>query len=347
MSFGYERIVRPALFAAHGGDPERIHESMVHALGAVPAPVLPVLRAAVGARVDPVTVAGIEFPNRVGVAAGLDKNGRAARAWSSLGFGHMELGTVTPRPQPGNPAPRLYRLPASRAIINRMGFNNDGVEALAARLRGWGVRRGTLRLGAVVGISIGKNRTTALEHAVDDYVACLRALRGLADYVAVNVSSPNTPGLRSLQDADQLRSIVSALAEEAARDADPTPVFVKLAPDLGPEALDEAVAVCADAGAGGLIATNTTLARRGLAAPDLPLAEQSGGLSGAPLTGLARGVAARVCAGTDLPVIGVGGIMTAEDAAAMFAAGARLVQVFTGFIYGGPALVRAIGREQR
>ncbi len=348
LAGGYERLLRPAMFASFHGDPERIHEVMIDVLGAVPLAVLCPVGAVMGADHGAVTVAGIDFPNRVGVAAGLDKNGRAARAWWPLGFGHMELGTVTPRPQPGNPQPRLYRLRASKGLINRMGFNNEGVEALAARLRAWDVRRGERTLGAVIGVSIGKNRTTDLADAVDDYVTCLRALDGLADYVAVNVSSPNTPGLRSLQNAEQLRHIVSALAEEAARaNQEPTPVFVKLAPDLSPEALDEAVDVCADAGASGLIATNTTLARDGLDPADQHLAEQAGGLSGAPLTGLARGVVERVCARTTLPVIGVGGIMKPGDATALFDAGASLVQVFTGFIYAGPALVRAIAREER
>lgn len=343
---GYERLLRPALFRVGGGDPEVVHEQMIQALAALPPALAQQGRRLTASGSTPVTVAGIEFPNRVGIAAGLDKNGLAARSWSGMGVGHIELGTVTPRPQPGNQLPRLFRAPASHAIVNRMGFNNEGVDALGERLETWGVRRGQRTLGAVVGVSIGKNKTTPLEDAVEDYLICQARLEGLADYLAINVSSPNTPGLRSLQEADALGELCRELVEEAEalNPGDPTPIFVKVAPDLTSEALDELVGVVEDAGVSGLLATNTTLARHGLGASDQHLADEAGGLSGAPLTLRAREVVAHLAARTRLPIIGVGGIMTPADAQAMFAAGASLVQVYTGFIYSGPALVRGINQ---
>ena len=343
---GYQELIRPVLFRVGGGDPEVAHERMIRLLARTPAPLTRTLRGYTAPAPHPVTVAGIRFPNRVGIAAGLDKDGIAAPAWAGLGVGHVELGTVTPRPQPGNDKPRLFRLPASAAIINRMGFNNDGVEAMSRRLEEWGVRRGRLTLGTVVGVSIGKNRTTPLDRAGEDYLACLRRLHGLADYVAINVSSPNTPGLRTLQDADTLRGLTADLVGEARtlNPTDPTPVFVKVAPDLGPDALEELFGAVQDTGVSGLIATNTTLARDGLDQVDLARAGEVGGLSGAPLTARALRVVGRLASLTDLPIIGVGGIMTPADAGAMFDAGASLVQVYTGFIYAGPALIRGINR---
>ena len=342
----YRRLVRPVLFELGGGDPEVAHERMIHALARTPTSLLGWSRAFTASASRPVTVAGIRFPNRVGIAAGLDKDGLAARAWSTLGVGHVELGTVTPRPQSGNDQPRLFRLPASQAIVNRMGFNNQGVDALAQRLEGWGVHRGRLSLGTVVGVSIGKNRATPLADAGHDYLRCLRRLDGLADYVAINVSSPNTPGLRTLQDAGALRELTAALVAEthALNPAHPTPVFVKVAPDLGPGALDELVDAAHASGVAGLIATNTTLARDGLAPADQARGREAGGLSGAPLTRRAREVVSHLAATTELPIIGVGGIMTPDDARAMLDAGASLVQVYTGFIYAGPALIRGINR---
>lgn len=327
---GY-RLARTGLFRI---DPEVIHERMIDALGAVPA-----VRAAVEA--DPVTVAGIRFPNRVGLAAGLDKDGIAARAWARFGFGFAELGTVTARPQPGNDRPRLFRGPASKAIVNRMGFNNAGADALAARLRGYGAARGNLALGIPLGVSIGKTKVVPLEESTDDYLASLRAVAPVADYVALNVSSPNTPGLRSLQAAEEMEALLSALTTAAAS-LDALPVFVKLAPDLEPEALGETLRVIRGSGAAGIIATNTTLSREGLADADARLRFEAGGLSGAPLTRRALAFVERVAGQTDLPVIGVGGIMTPRDAVRMFDAGAVLVQLYTGFIYEGPALVRGI-----
>lgn len=346
LGWGYRRGVRPVLFRSRGGDPEAIHDDLIRSLGALPTPLRSVLRTVLASPARPVEVSGISFPHRVGLAAGLDKDGRAVRAWASLGFGFVELGTVTPVAQPGNERPRLFRLPSSGAIINRMGFNNAGADALARRLRGAGIWRGNGAAGLPVGISIGKNRTTDLDHATDDYRQALRWVAPHADYVAINVSSPNTPGLRTLQDADQLRSLVSTVVAEAASltPAAPLPIWVKIAPDLADEAVDELVEVCQEAGASALIATNTTLSRDGLAGTDRAVAAQAGGLSGAPLSTRALHVVDRVASRATIPVVGVGGIMSVDDARAMFEAGAQLVQLYTGFIYHGPALVRGIAR---
>lgn len=346
---GYRRVVRPVMFRAGSGDPELVHEqtlALIERVGESRAARAAARLASVGRR-HPVTVAGIEFPALVGLAAGMDKNGVGVKTWSALGFGHVELGTVTAEPQPGNDRPRLFRLRASQGVINRMGFNNLGAAALAGRLDAAGVQRGNRAVGLPVGISIGKTKTTPLAEATEDYLRSLRLLATHADYVAVNVSSPNTPGLRSLQDGAVLRELVTALVTEAARlseSAAPVPIFVKVAPDLTESALEEAIAVCVECGAAGLIATNTTLARDGLAAPDQWKAAEAGGLSGAPLTRRAREVVGFLAARTSLPIIGVGGIMTRDDGAAMLDAGARLLQVYTGYIYGGPALVRQINQ---
>jgi dihydroorotate dehydrogenase len=267
--------------------------------------------------------------------------------WGSLGFGFAELGTVTAQAQPGNPQPRLWRLVQSRAVINRMGFNNHGAAALARTLAAAGVRRGNNALGIPVGVSIGKTKITPLEHAVEDYLTSFRLLAERADYVAVNVSSPNTPGLRSLQDKQSLTDLLTALTAEAIKidKADPVPIFVKIAPDLTESALDEVLEVCDCTGVQGLIATNTTLSRDGIGPADLELAPEAGGLSGAPLTRRARQVVAHLAARTDLPIIGVGGIESAADARAMLDAGARLLQVLTGFIYHGPGLIDRINQE--
>lgn len=327
---GYH-LVRSGLFRV---DAERIHETMIDVLGGL----RPARTTAV---VDPVEVAGITFPNRVGVAAGLDKDGIAARAWSRLGFGFAELGTVTAQAQPGNPSPRLFRAPATKAIVNRMGFNNSGAAALAERLRGYGVARGNLAAGIPLGISIGKTKVVPVEEATEDYLAALELVAPYADYLAVNVSSPNTPGLRDLQAADEIRGLVQALVG-AAGEHDDLPVFVKLAPDMDVAQLDATLRVVEQAGASGIIATNTTLSRDGLAPADQHLATEAGGLSGAPLTGRSLRFVEHVATTVDLPVIGVGGIMAPEDAHRMLEAGASLVQLYTGFIYEGPALVRGI-----
>ncbi|MGZ4629602.1 MAG: quinone-dependent dihydroorotate dehydrogenase [Oryzihumus sp.] len=340
MDLGYRHLLRPGLFRLGGGDAETAHHATLDAvarLGEHPA-ALRALRLLTGGECRPRTVAGITFPGVVGLAAGVDKNGVGVKAWGSMGFGHAELGTVTAHAQPGNDRPRLFRLKASRAIVNRMGFNNEGAAALAARLRAAGPA------GIPIGVSLGKTKVTPLEEATEDYLTSLRVLDGLADYVAVNVSSPNTPGLRSLQDAGPLRELLGAIVTEsaalaAARGQEPTPVFVKVAPDLTDSAIDEALQVCTDTGVRAVIATNTTLSRDGVALRDIHLAREAGGLSGAPLTARAREVVGYITRHTDLPVIGVGGIMTAADGAAMLDAGASLLQVYSGYIYAGPALV--------
>lgn len=349
LATAYERALRPALFAAYGGDAERVHEAMLGVLAALPH--LPGLREVVGLATggapQPVEVAGVSFPGRVGLAAGLDKNGRAALAWRHLGFAFAELGTVTALPQPGNPRPRVFRAPASGALVNRMGFNNDGALALANRLSVAGVFRGNGAAGIPVGISLGKSKVVPLQGATADYLTSFDLVAAHADYVAVNVSSPNTPGLRSLQDGGALAELLGALTARARRHtpARPVPVFVKIAPDLTWPQVDEVLQVASDAGVAGVIATNTTLAREGLAAADAGLADEPGGLSGRPLTDRAREVVAYVAAHTDLPVIGSGGVMGADDARSLLDAGARLIQLYTGFIYAGPALIRAVDEE--
>lgn len=341
---GYRGLVRPALFGAAGGDPEEIHGQMVSLLGELPDSVLEKVKLVTGPRRNPVQVAGINFPGRVGVAAGLDKDGFAAGAWGALGFGFAELGTVTAHAQPGNRQPRLFRLPHSHAVINRMGFNNAGVEALAALLEQWGVQRGNNVLDYPIGVSIGKTKVTPLEEAAEDYLHSLRTIAPFADYVAINVSSPNTPGLRSLQDRDALAGLAAKLVDAAAEldPARPLPIFVKMAPDLSRHDLAMLIEVSEDAGVRGLIATNTTTARDYLHPSELHLATQAGGLSGAPLTRKALRMVEAIAERTELPIMGVGGIMTPNDAQSFFDAGAVLVQLYTGFIYNGPALVRGI-----
>jgi dihydroorotate dehydrogenase len=349
MAAVYARAVRPLLFSAYGGDAERVHEATLWAIAAVGR--LPPARAGLAALCarhrTPVTVAGIEFPGVVGLAAGMDKNGIAVRTWGALGFGHAELGTVTAYAQPGNDRPRLFRLPRSSALVNRMGFNNRGAAALAVRLRVAGVERGNRAVGIPVGVSIGKTKMTPLADATRDYVTSLRLLAPYADYLAVNVSSPNTPGLRSLQDADTLAELLGTLVTEAGTLAGadvPLPILVKLAPDLTEDALEQALDVAERAGVAGLIATNTTLGRDGLHPDDQHRGQEAGGLSGAPLTVRARAVVAFLAARTALPVIGVGGILTRDDGQAMLDAGARLLQVYTGYVYGGPGLVADLNR---
>ncbi|GAA1753160.1 quinone-dependent dihydroorotate dehydrogenase [Luedemannella helvata] len=341
----YERAARPVLFRLGGGDAETAHEWTLRRLAALsgrPA-VLAALRRryAVAA---PRTVFGVRFPNPVGLAAGVDKNGVALPGWPALGFGFVEVGTVTRHAQPGNDRPRLFRLPASEAVINRMGFNNEGAAALADRLAGLTLPlRGAGGRPVPLGVSLGKSKVTPLDEAAGDYVASLKALRGFADYVAVNVSSPNTPGLRSLQDRSQLAEILAELAANAHG----VPILVKIAPDLTEPAIAEVLEVCVEHGIAGVIATNTTLGRDGLAPSDAATAAEAGGLSGRPLTARAREVVSFVRRESQLPVIGVGGVLDADDAARLFDAGASLVQLYTGFIYRGPALVRAIARAAR
>ncbi|MEY5043738.1 MAG: hypothetical protein RJA19_965 [Bacteroidota bacterium] len=295
--------------------------------------------AAGGEGSEGVEVAGVRFPNRVGLAAGFDKEGRWLREMAALGVGFVEVGTVTPRAQPGNPRPRLFRLPSDSAIINRMGFNNGGVEALAARLR-------HRPPGLVVGGNLGKNKDTPNEEAVADYLACFHALHQVVDYFVVNVSSPNTPGLRALQDRGPLGALLAALQGANVALPVPRPIFLKIAPDLTDAQLDDIVALVAETGIAGVIATNTTVERPAQLRTPRAAVEAcgAGGLSGAPLrarsTEVVRYLHER--SGGTFPIIGVGGIDSAEAAREKLAAGAVLVQVYSGLIFQGPGLFRRI-----
>ncbi len=283
----------------------------------------------------PITVAGIEFPNPVGLAAGLDKNGDYIDAFARLGFGFIEIGTVTPRPQPGNPKPRLFRLPERRAIINRMGFNNKGVDHLVERVK-------AARYDGVLGINIGKNFDTPVENATADYLTCLDKVYEHATYVTVNISSPNTPGLRTLQFGDSLRELLDPIRERQLQLAEThgyKPVFVKIAPDMEEDDVALVAETLVNSGMDGVIATNTTLSREGV--QGVRFGNEAGGLSGAPLEDLATETVSALVRALDgkLPVIGVGGILDGQGAADKIRAGAQLVQVYSGFIYRGPALV--------
>jgi dihydroorotate dehydrogenase len=290
----------------------------------------------------PKTVFGVRFPNPVGLAAGLDKDGQALLAWPALGFGFVEVGTVTQHAQRGNDKPRLFRLPDSEAVINRMGFNNAGAEALRGRLRRLDERG---RLPRPLGISLGKSKVTPLDRAVDDYLASLKLLTGYADYFAINVSSPNTAGLRSLQERGQLDELLQVLRAESAG----VPLLVKIAPDLTDQAIAELLEVAVSRGVHGVIATNTTTDRAGLAPGEVERGRETGGLSGRPLAARAREVVEFVHkeTGGNLPIIGVGGITDEHSAERMVDAGADLVQLCTGFIYHGPPLVKAINERLR
>lgn len=334
------------MYRLSGNDPEVVHERTVRTLGRVSGlpPVLAALRRRYATKA-PVTVFGVPFPSPVGLAAGMDKDGRALHAWPALGFGFVEVGTVTRLAQPGNPRPRLFTLPRTDAVINRMGFNNAGADALAQRLHSGG------KPSVPLGISIGKSKAAALEDAVADYQHSLRALYPFADYVAINVSSPNTPGLRSLQDRAALSELLGALQDTssalATGGADArTPLLVKVAPDLTDEALGELLEVCTEHAVAGIIATNTTLSRAGVVPAESHLSAEAGGLSGRPLAERARSVVRFVHRHTDgkLPIVGVGGIFEADDAARMLDAGASLVQVYSGFALHGPGLVRKINQ---
>jgi len=323
-------------------DPERTHHLTMRVfLWALAIPGMrPLLSAVFGSRSTRLgrTVAGLSFRNPVGLAAGFDKDGRYFRAMAVLGFSHVEIGTVTPRPQPGNPKPRLFRLVRSRALVNRMGFNNEGVEALAGRLAG------PRPAGLVIGANIGKNKDTPNEQAVDDYVTCFTRLYGLVDYFTVNVSSPNTPGLRALQDKEPLTRLLATLQS---LNHDQVPVFLKIAPDLTDSQLDEIVDIVLETGIAGVIATNTTIERKGLAeSPEEIDRIGAGGLSGAPILDRSTDVVRYLHTRGQgrLAVIGVGGIDGPDSARAHLAAGASLVQVYSGLIYQGPGLVGRILR---
>jgi dihydroorotate dehydrogenase len=322
-------LARSALFRL---DPETAHDITLRLLDAG----APLLRHR-AADAAPVQLMGLTFPNRVGLAAGLDKNGAHIDALAHLGFGFLEVGTVTPRPQPGNPRPRMFRLPRAQAVINRMGFNNLGVDRLvhnvqAARYRG------------ILGINIGKNFDTPIERAASDYLACMRKVYALASYLTINISSPNTKNLRRLQETDELDRLLAALKAEQAKLADEhgryVPLALKIAPDLTTEQLDGIAELLLAHRIDAVVATNTTVSREGV--EGLAHDEETGGLSGAPLTARSTQVVRHLAAKLKrrIPIIGVGGIMRAEDAAQKLAAGASLVQLYTGLIYAGPRLVR-------
>ncbi|RZL04222.1 MAG: quinone-dependent dihydroorotate dehydrogenase [Rubrivivax sp.] len=319
-------------------DPEAAHELTMGALARFQN--TPLACAWGATRVsDPVEIAGLKFPNRIGMAAGLDKNGRCIDGLGAMGFGFVEVGTVTPKPQPGNPKPRMFRLPEANALINRLGFNNDGLDAFVAN-----VRRARFRQqGGILGLNIGKNASTAIENAVDDYLIGLEGVYPWADYVTVNISSPNTQNLRSLQSDEALDRLLGALQQRRqalmARDKRHVPMFVKIAPDLDETQVGVIAATLQNNGIDGVIATNTTIGRD--AVKGLPHANETGGLSGAPVFEASNQVIRqlRAALGPRYPIIGVGGVMSGADARAKRDAGADLVQIYTGLIYQGPSLV--------
>lgn len=341
------RLAKSFLFRM---DPEQAHHLTIRALAAAPRvpgalAMLAGMYGTPGGGELATEVLGLKFPHPIGLSAGLDKNGEAAQAFAAVGFGFVEVGTVTPKGQPGNERPRLFRLPEHKALINRMGFNNDGAEAMAHRLRG-------VKLPVPLWINIGKNKTTPNEKAYEDYVENLRMLYDCGQLFVVNVSSPNTPGLRSLQQGDEmlalLKAVASARDELAASLALPRkPVLVKIAPDLTDEQLADTIASALAAGVDGVVATNTTLSREGVAGH--PHGGEAGGLSGKPLrdrsTAIIRDV--RRETGGRLPIIGSGGIFTPDDAYEKIRAGASLVQIYTALIYEGPGLVRRLAEGVR
>lgn len=348
----YRHVIRPALFAQ---DSEEIHNFTLRALGMVSrqAALCDALATFLGAEPLPVEVFGLRFPNPVGLAAGMDKHAMAVPAWAAMGFGFSELGGVTLHAQPGNPAPRLFRLVPDEALINRMGFNNAGAAAMAEALARW------RHLGRwpqhPVGINLGKSKITPLEKAAEDYAGSLHLLWPHGDFFVVNVSSPNTPNLRQLQDKAALGDILAALQEvnerlAAAAGGPPKPLLVKVAPDLSFEALDEILELVVPHRLAGLVATNTTVARPENPAPPLrSLYAETGGLSGRPLAARSTEVIRylyRHTRGT-LPIVGVGGVFTAADAWEKITAGASLVQVYTGLVYEGPSIARTITRGLR
>ncbi len=334
----YRALIRPLLFLL---SPERAHHFTFGILRLVSlVPGVKSLLRLVFAIEDPRLerkLLGLTFSNPVGLAAGLDKDARLIDPLACLGFGFIEIGTVTPKAQPGNEKPRLFRLPDDQGLINRMGFNNEGAEAAAERLR----RR---KAKVIIGGNIGKNKSTANEEAETDYVACMEALHPFVDYFVVNVSSPNTPGLRALQEKEPLRKLMERV-KEVAKSKGGMPVLLKIAPDLSDEQLADIVDILKSTETDGVIATNTTLSRDGLvtAAGDVTRIG-AGGLSGAPLRDRATEIIRRLrdLLGPDYPIIGVGGIMSPEDAVEKLQAGANLVQVYTGFVYEGPGFVKRI-----
>jgi dihydroorotate dehydrogenase len=330
----YERFVRPILFSL---SPEAAHHLAIRNLrtaSSLPS-VLRMLERFKPAP-NPKNVFGLAFPNPVGLAAGFDKNGVAIPAWAALGFGFVEVGTVTAKAQPGNPKPRIFRYPEQEALINRLGFNNDGADIVAARLRG--LRESGDWPAIPVGINIGKSKVTPIENAVDDYLYSFRLFAPLADYVVLNVSSPNTPGLRSLQEHDALEQLLVAICREneTARKS----VLLKIAPDLSISDLEQVIATCEQNNVAGIIATNTTLDHSAIPTPR----DQTGGLSGRPLRKKSTEFVRAITSRCSLPVIACGGISDRASAREKLEAGAALLQVYTGYVYRGPGLLREIAR---
>jgi dihydroorotate dehydrogenase len=325
-------LIRPLLFQL---DPERAHRIAMRALDVAHCFRLTSLVASRSPR-SPRNVMGLDFPNPVGLAAGLDKNGEHIDALGALGFGFIEIGTVTPRPQPGNPKPRMFRIPQARAIINRMGFNNDGVERLLMNVS-------HARYRGILGVNIGKNFDTPLERAADDYLYCMRQVYPVASYITVNISSPNTANLRRLQQAEELERLLVALSGERRKLADHhgkrVPLAIKVAPDLTPADIAGMTALFIEHGIDAVIATNTTISREGV--DRLLHADEAGGLSGAPLTVRSTEIVRQLAAALAgrVPIIAAGGILSGEDAQKKLAAGASLVQLYSGLIFEGPALV--------
>jgi dihydroorotate dehydrogenase len=324
-------------------DPESAHELTLHSLARLHG--TPLERVYAGSMVDDaIELAGLRFPNRVGLAAGLDKNAGCIDALGALGFGFIEVGTVTPKPQPGNPKPRMFRLPQARALINRLGFNNDGLEAFIAN-----VERSSFRgKGRILGLNIGKNAATPMADATSDYLAGLDGVYPHADYVTINISSPNTSNLRSLQDDQALDGLLGAIAKRRAtlarQHSRRVAIFLKIAPDLDEAQVAAIAAALRRHGMDGVVATNTTVSRD--AVKGLPHAEEAGGLSGAPVLEPSNRVIRqlRAALGKDFPIIGVGGIMSGTDAVSKIQAGADLVQIYTGLIYCGPDLISEAAR---
>ena len=339
----YQKVMKPIFFRM---DPETAHHITIGGLsvaGKVPG-ATGVLQAMYGTGRRPeleTELWGVRFPNPIGLAAGLDKDGQAIKAFSAIGFGFIEVGTVTPKPQPGNELPRLYRLPADQALINRMGFNNKGIDYLAERLK----EARTRKIPVVA--NIGKNKATPNEDAIEDYLACIRTLYPYSDVFAVNISSPNTPDLRKLQHGDELKRLLDAVTQEMdvlkKKYNKELPILVKIAPDLEQDELERIVSTIHSSRVSGIIATNTTLKRDGLTHPN---AVQTGGLSGKPLKARAIEVIRSIYKMTEgkLPIVGSGGIFTAEDAYEMIRAGASLVEIYTSLIFKGPGVNREIAK---
>jgi dihydroorotate dehydrogenase len=332
MKDAYARFVRPLLFSL---DPETAHH-LALALLRTASHLDPALRAlkVFQPASKPKKLFGLTFPNLVGLAAGFDKNGVALPAWAALGFGFIEIGTVTAKAQPGNEKRRIFRFPEQQALINRLGFNNDGADLVAQRLRKLKERRHWPAIP--VGINIGKSRATPLEDAAEDYLYSFRLLREFADYIVLNVSSPNTPGLRELQGRAALSQLLQVIRDK--NRITRKPILVKIAPDLLPEELEEIIATCAENEVAGIIATNTTVDHSSIP----PALEQEGGLSGAPLRAKSTALVREITARSTIPVIASGGIFDAESAREKIDAGAQLLQIYTGYIFRGPGLLREI-----